>query len=177
MRNLQGSLRRIENILSLKHFDCGDSELNRFLSEDARFFKEEMIANTYVWEDTASVVAYFSLLTDSVSSDAVDRNLWRKLRRTFPHSKHFCSYPAVKIGRLAVSCSHKGQGIGGYCISMIKRMLIGSRHVAATRFITVDAYADAVPFYERNGFRPLRNKVEKGVLPMYYDLKQLGISE
>ena len=83
----------------------------------------------------------------------------------------------MKIGRLAVSSSHKGQGIGGYCISMIKRMLIGSRHVAATRFITVDAYADAVPFYERNGFRPLRNKVEKGVLPMYYDLKQLGISE
>ena len=161
----------------MKHFDCGDSELNHFLSEEARFFKEEMIANTYVWEDIASVVAYFSLLTDSVSSDAVDRNLWRKLRRTFPHSKHFCSYPAVKIGRLAVSSSYKGQSIGGYCISMIKRMLIGSRHVAATRFITVDAYADAVPFYERNGFRPLRNKVEKGVLPMYYDLKQLGISE
>ena len=45
------------------------------------------------------------------------------------------------------------------------------------RFITVDAYAEAVPFYERNGFKPLRNQSERGILPMYYDLKQLGLSE
>ena len=153
----------IENITFLKYFDCGDSELNHFLAEDARFFKEEMIANTFVWEDSISVIAYFCLLTDSVSRDAVDKNLWRNLRKTFPYSKHFYSYPAVKIGRLAVSKQHKGKG--------------SSQHVAAMRFITVDAYADAVHFYERNGFRPLRNNVENGVLPMYYDLKQLDLSE
>lgn len=169
------SLMGIENITFLKYFDCGDSELNHFLAEDARFFKEEMIANTFVWEDSISVIAYFCLLTDSVSRDAVDKNLWRKLRKKFPYSKHFYSYPAVKIGRLAVSKQHKGKGIGGQCLSMIKRMLISSQHVAAMRFITVDAYADAVRFYERNGFRPLRNNVENGVLPMYYDLKQLGL--
>ena len=171
------SLRGIENVTSLKHFDCGDTELNHFLAEDARFFKEEMIANTFVWKDRFSVMAYFCLLTDSISRDDVDRNLWRKLRKTFPHSKHFYSYPAVKIGRLAVSNQHKGKGIGGQCLSMIKRMLISSQHVAAMRFITVDAYVGAVPFYERNGFRPLRNSAENGVLPMYYDLKQLDLSE
>lgn len=177
MSSLWGSLRRIENVTSLKYFDCGDSELNRFLTEDARFFKEEMIANTYVWEDSSSVLAYFCLLTDSISRDAVDRNLWRKLRKTFPHGKHFYSYPAVKIGRLAVSNLHKGKGIGGQCLSMIKRMLIGSQHIAAMRFITVDAYADVVSFYVRNGFKPLRNQSERGILPMYYDLKKLGLSE
>lgn len=40
MSSLWGSLRRIENITSLKFFDCGDSELNRFLTEDARFLKK-----------------------------------------------------------------------------------------------------------------------------------------
>lgn len=107
MVNAWESLRGIENVTSLKHFDCGDTELNHFLAEDARFFKEEMIANTFVWEDRFSVMAYFCLLTDSISRDDVDRNLWRKLRKTFPHSKHFYSYPAVKIGRLAVSNQHR----------------------------------------------------------------------
>ena len=47
--------------------------------------------------------------------------------------------------------------------------------ISACRFLTVDAYKEALPFYERNGFKRLVNEDEEGeyTIPMYYDLKEL----
>jgi GNAT superfamily N-acetyltransferase len=83
------------------------------------------------------------------------------------------SYPAVKIGRLGVATSHRGEGIGTDIVSAVKQMLINRQSVSATRFLTVDAYLSAVPFYEKNGFRLLLNTPCEDTLPMYFDLMQL----
>lgn len=45
-------------------FDCGDSDLNDFLQNDAILFFEKRIASTYVLEDNGQIIAYFSLLND-----------------------------------------------------------------------------------------------------------------
>lgn len=172
-----GRLRRIEEISEVVEFDCGDAALNAFLKEDACHFKSEMIANTFVLQEDEKIVAYFSLFNDIVSRDTADRNLWRKVRGLFPHAKHFSSYPAVKIGRLAVSRAMRSSGVGSRLINLIKQMAISNQPMSAVRFLTVDAYMQAVPFYERNGFKPLKNEAERGTLPMYYDLKQLDLSE
>lgn len=52
-------------------------------------------------------------------------------------------------------------------------MLINNQSISANRFLTVDAYITAVPFYEKNGFKQLVNNVEDDTIPMYYDLKEL----
>ena len=52
-------------------------------------------------------------------------------------------------------------------------MLINNQSISANRFLTVDAYITAVPFYEKNGFKRLVNNTEDDTLPMYYDLKEL----
>lgn len=135
-----------------------------------------MIANTFVMEDDDVTVAYFSLLNDKISQTTIARNLWRRLRKSLPHEKHLGSYPAVKIGRLAVSVTHKGQGIGTDIVSAVKQMLVNNQAVSASRFLTVDAYKDALPFYLKNGFKPLVNDVgdeDSFTIPMYYDLKEL----
>ncbi len=163
-----GRLRRIEEISEIGEFDCGDAALNAFLKVDACHFKSEMIANTFVLQEDEKIVAYFSLFNDIVS---------RKVRGLFPHAKHFSSYPAVKIGRLAVSRAMRSSGVGSRLINLIKQMAILNQPMSAVRFLTVDAYMQAVPFYERNCFKPLRNEAERGTLPMYYDLKQLDLSE
>ena len=72
-----------------------------------------------------------------------------------------------------VATSHRGEGIGTDIISAVKQMLINRQSVSATRFLTVDAYLSAVPFYERNGFHPLINQPCEDTLPMYFDLIQL----
>lgn len=138
-------LLRLEDLEKKKPFDCGDAELNGFFYHDAADYSREM----------------------------ADRNLWRKLRKSFSHRKHLGRYPAVKIGRLAVSEAYMGQGIGTEIIFAIKQMLIRSRSVSACRFLTLDAYRRAVPFYEKNGFRPLVIGASEDNVPMFYDLKEL----
>ena len=168
-------LSKLEDIQTLKPFDCGDDDLNEFLTVDASFYRQQMLANTFVLEDDELTIAYYSLLNDKISNSTVPKNLWRKLRDTIPHEKHFSSYPAVKIGRLAVSLTHKNDGIGTRLVAGIKQMLIARQSQSACRFLTVDAYRCAVPFYEKNGFKMLVNEIsdEAHTVPMYYDLKQL----
>lgn len=168
-------LTKLEDIQTLKPFDCGDDDLNEFLAVDASFYRQQMLANTFVLEDDELTIAYYSLLNDKISNSTVPKNLWRKLRNTIPHEKHFSSYPAVKIGRLAVSLSCKQGGIGTRLIAGIKQMLTLQQSQSACRFLTVDAYRAAVPFYEKNGFKMLVNDISEDAytVPMYYDLKQL----
>ena len=51
----------------LTDFDCGDSDLNDFLREDAKHFLEKHIANTFILEDEGRIAAYFCLLNDKIS--------------------------------------------------------------------------------------------------------------
>ena len=56
-----------------------------------------------------------------------------------------------------------------------QQMLLMQQSQSACRFLTVDAYRAAVPFYVKNGFKMLVNEIaeEAYTIPMYYDLKQL----
>ena len=49
---------------------------------------------------------------------------------------------------------------------------------AGCRFITVDAYADALPFYYRHGFLPL-SKTDEGADTrlLYFDLQSVNANE
>lgn len=111
-------------------FDCGDLDLNEFLLEtdiakpNAIFHSNEMLAVTYVIEeaDTHSIVAYFSLLHDKIDREFSDATMWNRLSRAIPNAKRRSSYPALKIGRLAISKHYQGQGIGGKSLHFIDSM-------------------------------------------------------
>lgn len=170
---------RLEDIENLKPFDCGDEDLNDFLLSDARLYNEQFLANTFVLEDDNETVAYYSLLNDKISQTTLSKNLWRKLRKSIPHEKHLGSYPAVKIGRLAVSKSYRGMDIGTKLVGAIMRLFISQHGHSACRFLTVDAYKDAVSFYEKNGFKKMVNDEELPekalTVPLYLDLKQVEL--
>ena len=168
-------LLNLKDITHIKPFDCGDADLNEFLFADARFYEEQLLAHTYILEDEEETIAFFSVLNDKVSQTEVDKSLWRKLRRTIPHEKHYDSYPAVKIGRLAVSSKHKGEDIGTTIIMAIRTKLGANIEYSACRFLTVDAYKEVKDFYTKNGFLPLLKEVpeDQPTIPMYFDLKAL----
>lgn len=96
----------------LKPFDCGDADLNGFLMNDAKPFSGKRIGNTYIVEDKGKIIAYFCLLNDKISKQNVANGTWRKVKKSFPHEKHFSSYPSVKIGRFAVSAECRMQDAG-----------------------------------------------------------------
>ena len=83
------------------------------------------------------------------------------------------SYPAVKIGRLGVSADYKGQGYGNAILDYIKIFFL-SNNKTGCKYITVDAYRQSLPFYEKNSFEYLTEKdKDKDTRLMYFDLKLL----
>ena len=98
----------------------------------------------------------------------------RKVKKKFSREKHFSSYPAIKIGRFAVSLSYKGQGIGSKVMLFLKYMLRDENAYSAFRFLTVDAYLSAIPFYEKNDFEFLiPDDDNKHTRLMYFDIIRL----
>ena len=170
---------RLEEIDTLKPFDCGDEDLNGFLSDDARYYEDQYLAYTYVLEDEQATIGYYSLLNDKISQTTFTKSLWRQMRKNLPHEKHLGSYPAVTIGHLAVSSAYKSEGFGTRLIGAIMRMLLMQTGNSTCRFLTVDAYRAAVPFYEKNGFKKMLNnkeiKEDAHTIPMYLDLKQITL--
>lgn len=95
-------------------------------------------------------------------------------KKLFPKGKHFSSYPAVKIGRLAVSKEYRHLGIGSKIMGMIKHTLYSEISHSYFRFLTVDAYLSAVPFYEKNDFRFLdAEDKNKHTRLMYFDMLEM----
>lgn len=164
--------RQIGPDTEIKSFDCGDSDLNDFLVSDAKNYLKSMMALTYLLEDNSEskTVAYYSLLNDKIIFDPEEKQFWNRINRRIANSKRRKEYPAVKIGRLAVSKDYAHKNIGKALLLQIKHMFaIMSR--SACRFITVDAYAGAVPFYEKCGFMFLSEKDRNSkTRAMYFDL-------
>ena len=141
-------------------FDCGDSDLNGFLLNDAKKAQELRIANTFILEDDGCIAAYFCLLNDRISRNEITGSRWKKIKASFPVSKQFRSYPCIKVGRFAVSLNFRGQNVGTWLMDNLKERLNAGQNQSAFRYITVDAYLSAIPFYEKNGFKPLTKKEE-----------------
>lgn len=158
----------------ISQFDCGDNDLNEFLRDNALNFTEKRIANTYILEDNGRIAAYFCLLNDKVSQQESSNNKWKKLKKGFLEGKQFSSYPAIKIGRFAVSSDYRGLNLGTILMDKIKKMLNGNSYHSAFRYLTVDAYLSAIGFYEKNNFKILSSQmVDDHTRLMFFDMMEL----
>lgn len=170
-------LRRLGEMDIVTGFDCGDSDLNEFITTDALLYYRVRIATSYVLEDSGSneVIGFFSLAHDRISlTDFPSNSAYNRFRKQFfAQGKMFKSYPALKICRLATDKKYRGEGIG----AMLVNTIIGSYRndtKAGCRFITVDAYADALSFYYKLGFVPLSKEDEGSETRLlYFDLETL----
>jgi GNAT superfamily N-acetyltransferase len=138
---------RLNNDTEIKSFESGNEDLNNFLLNDAKDYLASLLSVTYIIQSDSDTVAYYC----------------RK------------SYPAVKIGRLAVSKKFANAGIGTMIIDTIKELYKNSsfQH-AGCRFIIVDAYKNALLFYEKNRFKYLtENDKDDATRIMYLDLKAI----
>ncbi len=161
-------------------FDCGDADLNDFIINDAPNYRKKLLAITYVLaqkQDPNKVVAFCSLANDRISlsdfENATEFNRFRK-KQGFPQSKRMKSYPAVKVCRLGVDMSMRNQGAGTKLLNFIKTFFTVDNKTGC-RFVTVDAYIDAIPFYEKNEFRPLSNEDEgsEHTRTLFFDLNDI----
>ena len=177
---MKAQLKRLSPDYPIKPFDCKDADLNGFLLEtdhtiaNARHHAKELLAVTYLIEDedTGRTIAYFSLLNDKIEREFTDDAVWKRISRNIPNAKRRQSHPAVKLGRLAVSCAYQRQNWGKMIIDLIKQWFTRENKTGC-RYITVDALNSARGFYEKNGFSPLvADDTDGDTILMYYDLKK-----
>lgn len=159
-------------------FDCGDTDLNDFAMNEAQPYRKEKLAVTYTLvnkEDSSEIAAFFCLLNDRISmTDFDNKTEYNRFRKRFVNAKRIKSYPAAKIGRFAVAKSMKGKSIGSFLLDFIKSFFVVDNKTGC-RFLTVDAYADAVPFYLKNGFVPLNDDdKDDDTRLLYFDLNDVS---
>lgn len=165
---------------TVKSFDCGDEDLNDFILRECGPYREALLAVTYVFEakdDTnhEHIAAYFSLANDRMSlTDFASKTEFNRFRKhRFINEKRLKSYPAAKICRLATDQSVRGQNIGQFLVKFIKAYFLADNKTGC-RFLTVDAYAAAIPFYDKMCFVPLTSEDEGDETRLlYFDLNDL----
>lgn len=172
-------IRRLQQGERIESFDCGDADLNDFIINESHYYRDALIAVTYVYEhsETGEILAYFSLANDKVSvADFGSKTEFNRFRRhRFVNEKRIRSYPAVKICRLGVIHSKRGLGIGSVLLDFIKSYFLVDNKTGC-RFVTVDAYIGAVPFYEHNDFQHLKGHDEDLITRLlFYDLNDMEI--
>lgn len=128
--------------------DCvGKTELEEFLREQALALQNEQIARTVVATYEGRVVGYVTYGLDALTleyPDAQDAGV---------DSYIGSITPVLRIHRLAVAKDWSGKGIGTQLVQSVLQALKQLRSIVPCPNMIVDAYEDAVGFYEKCGFR------------------------
>lgn len=171
----QCAMRRLKKGERIGSFDCGDEDLDEFILQESHFYSEELLATSYVVEGPkGDILAYFSLNNDKISvNEFENRTEFNRFRKHhFINAKRIGSYPAVKIGRLAVALNARDSHLGTRILQFIKKYFTVNNKTGC-RFVTVDAYLNAIPFYQKNMFEFLTesDKDDTHTRLLYFDLK------
>lgn len=170
-------IRRLGKGETITTFNCGDEDLNDFILNESVHYQYARLAVTYVIEDKDSteVAGFFSLANDRISiSDFESKSEFNRFRKKrFINEKRLKSYPAAKICRLGIALSAKGQSLGTFILDFVKSFFVFDNKTGC-RFITVDAYTEAVPFYLKNNFLPLSNEADTDhTALLFFDLQEI----
>lgn len=143
-------------------FDCGDDDLNEFLLVDSFDNIDNSLCTIFLCVFDENVIGFFSLSADSIKIN-------NKLTIEYP------SYPAIKIGRLAVSKEFQNLHVGSVLIEWIIGFCRNLRKEIGIRFVSVDAYnnVNTIRFYQNNlflGLESVMKKKNRRNIPMYRDI-------
>jgi ribosomal protein S18 acetylase RimI-like enzyme len=129
-------------------FFSGDVELDRFFQKFAGQNQFQLhIGTTYIAVRDNEFVGFVTLAATSITIDGLPETARKRLPK----------YPllALRLARLAVAKSARGQGIG----KQLLRATFAIAHEMAGRTgcigVVVDAKLDAIGFYEKYGFELL----------------------
>ena len=137
-----------EMLQQSRPFSCGDKDLDDFFLYDAVKYERQLLGKSYCYRlisDNSVVVCFFTLSNSSVEARNLPNSRKKKLTEHIPHEKSLSSYPATLIGRLGVDEEFNGKGIGSELIYFIKQQMLFPRNLAASRYLTVDAYNTVGP--------------------------------
>lgn len=143
-----------------KGFDCGDEELNGWLSQTARQHKEKGVSSTFVAiadGTSAEVLGFYAISL----AELVNADLPAQYRKRLP-----TKVPVFRLGRLVTAKPQQGKGIGEHMLfDAIDRVTRIAKEVGGIGLV-VNAKPSAVDFYKRYGFEQLADHPRNLFLPL-----------
>ena len=170
---------RLSEEHEIKQFDCGDSDLNDFLFNDAKKYQKVLLTVTYLIESDSETVAFFSLLNDKITYELElkgNKKIWNSFNRKLPNKKRsYSGYPAMKIARLGVTNNIISKGLGSQILDFLKKWFTNGNRTGC-RFFTVDAYNNSktLNFYLKNDFKFLTDDESDVTRLMYFNLENIS---
>lgn len=148
MNSIKVIFKKLSREFNREDFDCGTESLNDYLKRYALQNLNKDVGVTIVAvaeEAKKKILGYYTVSMAQVELDQLPQDLAEGLPR-YP-------VPAMRIGRLAVDQSARGQGLGG---GLLRDALLRALDLSAavgTCVVVVDAIDEkAKKFYEHYGF-------------------------
>jgi GNAT superfamily N-acetyltransferase len=152
-------------------FRSGDPDLDRFLQRYAgqNQFRHH-VGTTYVAVDADRILGYATVASGNIEID----ELPAAVRRGLPAYP----LPVLRLGRLAVDESVRGQGLGKELLRFVFDLALRMANDYGCTGVLVDAKANAVGFYERLGFMSLevvegQSEARPAPTPMSLPLREI----
>lgn len=142
-------------------FISGNDSLDNYIRKGASQELKKKVSTVFVLIDSPKIdiIAYYTLSSYTVDAS----NLNEEFAKTVPR---YPLLPATLLGRLAVSQSHQGKGIGELVlIDALKRILDATSQVASLAVVVEAIDENAVRFYQKYGFEQFKQYPTKLYLP------------
>lgn len=143
-----------------KGFDCGDADLNSWLSQTARQHKAKGISSTFVAVETATSTEIHGFYAISLA-ELVNADMPVQYGKRLP-----AKVPVFRLGRLATALLHRRKGIGELLLfDAIDRATRIAKEVSGVG-VVVNAKHSAVDFYRQYGFEQMADHPLNLFLPI-----------
>jgi hypothetical protein len=149
-------------------FDCGNDDLNRYLSRGVGQHQRKGISRTVclvpagpVEGGRKPILGYHSLCASSVTLESVPSVLAKR----FPQGQ---SIPTVLLARLAIGLEHQRGGYGKLLMADVFERVAAVADTLGVAFLEVDAIDErAAEYYETiHGFKRAASRNDKLFLPI-----------
>lgn len=161
----------IEKKHDRKAFDCGQTDLNRFLAQHARKAHANGASKTYVAVSTSDGVTVLGFYT--LSPAQVDFHRVPDIARSDAGGRH--PVGGFRLGRLAVDRRFQGFGLGGQLlIAAAERCMRASAEVGGTALMIDAKDEKASTWYKLYGAVPLNDVPLSLIMPYLLFRKALA---
>ena len=154
---------RVE-LLSAKHdrfsFSCGVPVLDSYIKERATQDVRRGLCAVHVLAENRTIVGFYTISPFSVHFNDLPPLIAKKFPKNIP-------IPCWLIGRLAVDDKFKGQRFGEKLLMDALYKIIKIAGVGGGFCVILDAKEERIkPFYERYGFKPIKDDKLRLYLPL-----------
>jgi ribosomal protein S18 acetylase RimI-like enzyme len=152
----------LDKSLDRQSFDCGVIELNDYLQRYASQNHRKGIATTFVAlasADDRQIAGYYSVSMAEITIEILPTEFQKGLPR-YP-------IPAMRIGRLAVDITRRGEGLGkALLMECFRRAIVLSREIGIFAIVVDATNESARDFYLKYGFITLPSQPMSLFIPL-----------